>query len=786
MSNGTDKGYSTNLDKGMLLHLYAQMLLINVLEKTVQVNYRAGEMPGFIHVSVGQEAVAAAVCACLQKTDWITSTHRGHGHAVAKGADPKRVMAELYGKVGGCCGGRGGTMHIYEPEVGLFGTNGIVGGGIPLAVGLGLSSKVKKNGAVTVCFFGDGAVNHGAFHESINLAGIQDAPVVFVCENNKYATCVSLADTTRNAEVATKAAAYGIPGVAVDGNDVVAMYQATQDAVARARAGQGPTLIEAKTYRTVGHHEGDVLVGTYRTEEELEAWKTKCPIKRFQKCLLDTAVATADQLEEIEARIDQIVNAAVEFARQSPQPDVSTMFDHSWAKPFDAPPPPAQVETVQQGWLDAVCDGIAEEMRRDGNIMVLGEGIGERGGSWGHTKGLWQEFGGERVIDTPICELGFTGAAIGASASGSRTIADLMVADFLFEAGSQIVQQAGKLHYVSNGKIDVPVVIRAGSGVVRETGPHHSGAYHAVWAHCTGLIVAVPSNPADAKGLMKSALRGNNPVIFLESKTLLSTKGMVPTGEHYVPFGQARVARPGADITIAACGLGVPRSLEAAEKLAQQDISCEVIDLRTIVPLDIDTIKTSVAKTNHLLVVDEDYPTCGVGSEIAAAMMEQAFDNLDAPVGRLHTDAIPQPFSPPLNVAAQITAEKVIAAVKAVLTGNPPTPYLAPLYGTKLTAPTAAVAPVAITSEKAVATSSVDGIPIKMPVQDLTITEATIIRWNKDIGDPVKAGEAVVEVETDKATIDIEAPADGALAEILAPAETVVALGQQIGTIKNS
>ncbi|MEX2561055.1 MAG: thiamine pyrophosphate-dependent enzyme, partial [Pirellulales bacterium] len=520
------------LDGSELLRLYEQMLLIRRFELKAQEVYKKGEMPGFIHLYVGEEATAVGVCAHLRPDDWITSTHRGHGHALAKGVPPGAVLAELYGRAGGCCGGRGGSMHLYAPQHGLFGTNGFVGGGLPATVGLGLSARCRGTDQVAVAFFGDGAVNHGAFHESLNFAGAQDAPVVFVCENNLYATATPLSLATRNTEVATKAASYGIPGVAVDGNDVLAVYGVARQAIERARSGGGPTLIEAKTYRTVGHHEGDPLVGTYRTQEELDEWKGRCPIQNFRRRLLEAGRASEGDLETIAGRVEQRVLAAVEFARSSPHPDPAAANDHVWSEPLHPPLPVTspgdQGQTAVQGWLEAVRDGIAVEMRRDPHIIYLGEGTGERGGSFAHTKGLWHEFGGKRMIDTPIAELGFTGAAIGASASGCRAVADVMFADFMFEAASQIVEQAGKLRYMSNGQIGVPMVIRAPMGTVKSTGPHHSGAYYPMWAHCPGLIVVVPSNPADAKGLFKTALRASDPVLFMEPKALFSSKGPIP------------------------------------------------------------------------------------------------------------------------------------------------------------------------------------------------------------------------------------------------------------------
>ncbi len=778
-----------SLETPLLLGLYEQMVLIRRFELAAQEVYKKGEIPGFIHLYIGQEATAVGVCAHLRTDDWITSTHRGHGHALAKGVPAQRVMAELYGKATGCCGGRGGSMHLYSPAEGLLGTNGFVGGGIPATVGLGISATVRGTDQVAVAFFGDGAVNHGAFHEAVNFAGAQNAPVIFVCENNLYATATPLTTATRNARIADKALAYGIPGVAVDGNDVVAVWQATRQAVERARAGQGPTLIEAKTYRTVGHHEGDPLVGTYRTQQELDEWKARCPILNFRKRLIACGRAGEKEMDAIETEVQRHVEKSLEFARKSPMPDPATANDHVWAQPLHPAVPirPEGQQTRVQSWLEAVRDGIAEEMRHDPHIIYMGEGTGERGGSFAHTKNLWQEFGGHRMLDTPICELGFTGAAIGASAGGCRTVADLMFADFLFEAATQIVHQAGKLRYMSNGQVCVPMVVRASWGTVKSTGPHHSGTYHSVWAHCPGLIVVVPSNPADAKGLMKSALRAHDPVIFLEPKSLFSMKGPVPAGEHYVPLGQAAVVRPGKDLTIVSCGTPLHRCLEAAQLLDNQALSCEVIDLRTIVPLDVDTIAISVAKTGRLLVVDEGFAMCGLGAEITAAMMERVFYNLEAPIARLHTDPVAQPFSPTLENQVVITLEKIVASAQAVVNGHAvPVRRLQcqssrnPAAGPALTTPRT-VQPQAPTGQPQ---SPIRGIPIMMPHQDLTITEATVLKWLKRIGDRVIKGEELVEVETDKAVVPLESPSSGRLVQILAPEKSVINLGQTVGIIE--
>jgi 2-oxoisovalerate dehydrogenase E1 component len=793
------KPIPAGLDRAKLLALFEQLVKLRRFELAAQEKCKTGEIK-FVHLYVGEEATAVGICAHLNREDWITSTHRGHGHALAKGMEPKVLMAELYGKATGCCAGRGGSMHLYDPKIGLFGTNGIVCGGNPSAVGAAISASVRKSGQVAVAFFGDGGSNNGAFHESINFAGIQHAPVVFVCENNLYATATPLKVATLNTDISSKAAAHGIPGVAVDGNDVLAMWEVSRQAVERARRGEGPTLIEARTYRTVGHHEGDPVVGVYRTQEEIDEWKKRDPILTFRRRLIDEfGVASAEELDAIEARIQATMNEAVEFARISPLPDPATAHLRTWHEPLNPPIPAAPAgKATTQGWLDAVRDGIAEEMRRDPNIIYMGEGIGERGGSFAHTKNLWKEFGGHRVIDTPISELGFTGAALGASATGCRAVADLMFIEFLFEAAGQVVLQASKLRYMSNGQMGAPMVMRAASGAVRGAGPHHSGSFHPMWAHVPGLIVAMPSNPADAKGLMKTALRAYDPVIFLEPKILFASKGEVPAGEVLVPFGQARIARPGKDITVVACGQMVGVVLEAAGRLEKDGISCEVVDLRTIVPLDVDTIAASLAKTGHLLVADEGYSMCGIGAEISQSMMELAFDELDAPIGRLHTEPVSHPVSNIMEEAIAVTVEKVVEGAKQVMAGIAPQPRRArgSAGPAPAAAPPAAPAPIAASAPPPAvppkpspeapakaAPTPVQGEMITMPHGDLTVSEATVVKWYKKEGEAVKKGETLVDVETDKAISYIESPIDGVLAQILEPEGTLVKMGQNLGVV---
>ncbi len=318
------------VSKERMLALYRQMLEIRRCEEQLARSHQSGSIPGACHTYVGEEAIATAVCAHLRAADTVLSTHRGHGHALAKGVPPRELIAELFGKVTGCSHGRGGSMHLFSPEVGMLGTSGIVGPSILMAAGAGYSFHLRKTDQVSVAFFGDGAVNNGAFHEGLNLATIWDLPVLFVCENNQYATEVAFASVTKQPSVATKAASYGINAVELDGNDVLAIYEAAGEAIRRARAGDGPTLLECKTYRTRPHAEGMRDAG-YRTPEEVEGWRGRDPIQRLRGHMLAEGVASEDEIAQIDGAVQELIAEAVEFAKNSPWPNPATATDHVYS-----------------------------------------------------------------------------------------------------------------------------------------------------------------------------------------------------------------------------------------------------------------------------------------------------------------------------------------------------------------------------------------------------------------------------------------------------------------------
>jgi 2-oxoisovalerate dehydrogenase E1 component len=648
------------------LALYRQMLLIRRTEEQLVKSHQRGLIHGACHTCIGQEAAVVGVSAHLRTDDAVFSTHRGHGHALAKGVPPEQLMAELYGRETGCSHGRGGSMHLFAPEIGLMGTSGIVGPSILQAAGAGYSAKLLKTERVAVAFFGDGAVNNGAFHEGLNLAGIWKLPVLFVCENNQFATEIAFEYAAANPSVAGRASAYGMPGIEVDGNDVRAVAQNASDAIRRARAGEGPTLLECKTYRTRPHSEG---MGdfTYRTREDVEEWKKRCPIQRLRNWLLEQRLASDAELDTIDAELSAGVTAANQRAEQSPWPDPVTAATHVYAEPKAVLPEPPPRAAREINFMQATLEALTHEMAHNPGIFVLGEGIGKRGGNFRSTAGLYDLHGPERLRDTPICERGFVGLGCGAAMTGTRPVIDFMFADFVLDAVGEIVNQIAKMQYMSNGRLKMPILLRGCVGIGHSAATHHSGNYYPLYAQFPGLRVVVPSNPYDAKGLLHHSLRCFDPVVFLEHRELLGMKGNVPAEAYEIPFGSAAIVRAGTDLTVVALAYMVPQSLKACELLAKEGVSAELIDPRTVAPLDVETIAQSVGKTGRLLIVDEGFAPFGIGAEIAAQLANRGFNDLDAPIHRLNGVHTPTPYSPTLEAAVVPNIEMIVQAMRDLL-----------------------------------------------------------------------------------------------------------------------
>ena len=659
---------SSNITVGAetLRELYVTMRRIRAFEDKTADLFQEGVVKGTAHSYKGEEAIAAGVCATLRDDDIIASYHRGHGHCIAKGARIDRMMAELMGRQTGYCQGLGGSMHIADMELNIMGANGIVGAAMPLATGAGLAAKLQGTDQVAVAFFGDGASNQGVFHESLNLAAVWKLPVIFVCENNQYALSTSYRNTTAVSQVSNRAASYEIPGITVDGNDGVEVYLVLREAVDRARAGEGPTLIEAMTYRH-GQHSLRVNLRDPRPEEELESWMNRDPIARMEKRLTTEGAFSDEQFDETTQAVDAEIETAVTFGRESPEPAVQAMLDAVYAPHATYTEPGPETERMLS-YPEALNEALDQEMLRDDRVFLMGEDVGATGGIFGVSKGLMERYGAERVRDTPISEATFVGCGVGAAIAGMRPVVEIQIFDFVALTMDMLVNQAAKFRFMLGGKPTVPLVVRGPQGGGIRLAAQHSQSLEAWFTHVPGLVVAAPSTPYEAKGLLVAAIRDNNPVVFLEQKLLyLGGTGPVPEELYAIPLGKADIKREGTDVTVVATLAMVPRALSAATVLERDGISVEVVDPRTLQPLDEETILGSVRKTNRLLIVHEAWVRGGFGAEVSAMVVDKAFDYLDAPVARLGAPHTPMPYNDRLELEVIPSQERIVEAIRALL-----------------------------------------------------------------------------------------------------------------------
>jgi 2-oxoisovalerate dehydrogenase E1 component len=675
------------LTKEELMDYLRQVMELRAFENNIATLLGKAVLKGASHLYAGQEAVAIGAVGALQDDDLITSTHRGHGHAHAHGDTAAKtpeakqehfnqMMAEVLGRSGGYCKGKGGSMHIADVAHGNLGATGIVGGNIPVAVGAALAQKLKGTDRVVLCFFGDGASNTGNFHEALNMASLWDLPVVFVAENNAYAMSVPWAKASKLPDIADRACAYGIPGEVVDGMDVLAVRGAVARAAERARRGEGPTLIEAKTYRWYGHSHSDPRA--YRTREEEAEWKERDPISVLKENMQTVGMLSEAEFETLDQAVKAKLQQAMAYSEASPEPSPDELYTDVYApSKFTHADIEAERQLRQRvrtdpnmrviSYAQALQEAMRDEMLRDERVFIFGEDVGLYGGAYGATRGLWEEFGESRVIDTPISEATIGGAAVGAAMAGMRPVAEIMYVDFTPLAMDQIANQGAKNRYMFGGKTSVPMVIRTEGGAGRAIAAHHSQSLEALWTHFPGIYVVMPATPYDAKGLLKAAIRDDNPVMFIEHKMLYKEKGPVPEEEYIIPLGVADVKRQGKDVTLVTYSRMVLRALEAAEMLAQEGIQVEVIDLRSLKPLDMETVIASVKKTGRLVGVTEGYENTSFINEVMAQVNELAFDWLDAPMVRVAAANVPVPRAEVLEDLAIPNVGRIVEACRKVV-----------------------------------------------------------------------------------------------------------------------
>ncbi len=726
-----------NTSAAEALDLLDDMLAIRGIEEMI-VRLRSGgydPLPGYdyrgpTHVSIGQEATSVGACTALRADDQITSSHRGHGDAIAKGfaairtmTDEQlrarvpgssatdhavlleaaleehvyRVIAELFGKEEGYSRGRGGGMHIGDFATGNLGANAIVGGSVPIATGAAMVARYERSDRVVCCCAGDGAYANGVVLESLNWAA-QDQwtnhfagdhpyglPIIYLIQNNHYGMTGRADEEVMGVRhLARRAAGFAqnnMHAEVVNGMDVLAVHDAVRRAAALCRAGQGPVLIEASTYRYYGHSLSDPR-NEYRTREEEAAWRAVDPIERLRGQLLAAGVADEAAIAAVEARAkDRTARAAVR-ASQATDPDPGDVLRYLYTDTSSIVVPKAAGKVTihapapvsKRGddgsitYRDAIREALVEEMTRDARVIFYGEDVADYGGAFKLTKGLLETFGRQRVFNTPISEACICGTAVGAAIVGARPVVELMYMDFALMSSDQIANQAAKWHYMSGAQVEVPLVIRASVGAGKGYGGQHSQSLESIFTHIPGLYVVYPATAADAKGLLKSAIRTNNPVLFVESQGLYSTKGVVPQDEHLEPLGVARIARPGDDATIVAWGPAVVDALAAAERLQTElGIGAEVVDLRSLIPLDMETTLASVRKTGRCVVASQTVLIGSFVNEIVARVQIEAFDYLDAPVGRVGAANGISPQAEALERAFLPTADDIYRAVAALL-----------------------------------------------------------------------------------------------------------------------
>lgn len=634
----------------------------------------AGVIYGGLHLPLGQEPTAAGVVIHLRKDDVIVGTHRALHVAVAKGVNICRLVAEALGKSTGTNKGKGGHMHWFDTSVNFW-CAPIVGASWPQAAGAALAFKLMGKDNVAVAFGGDGASNQGTFHEALNLAALWRLPAIFVVEDNNWGISVPKNKSTSVSRISDRAVSYGIPGKFVPDNDLFTIYNVAEEAVERARKGIGPTLIVIETYRFAGHFEGDLQI--YRSKDELEEIMSKDPVIRVKEELMRRGWLTEEEYKRINMKIDAEVKDAIDFAKNSAYPSPEEALHGVFAKPQfneiyepDIGLPQGERKLPM---FKAIKEAIEQKMEEDPSVLVMGEDVGNLGGIWHETQGLIEKFGPERVRDTPISESAIVGAAVGASALGMRPIVDLMIIDFIGVAFDQIYNHLAKNHYISGGQIRHPVVLITPAGGGHGDAAHHSQSIYSLLAHTPGLKVVFPSNSYDAKGLMIQAIEDDDPVAYIFHKWTMGLPHIgypetavthVPEEPYKIPFGRARIMREGEDVTVVATGIMVHKALEAADKMREENISVEVIDIRSLVPLDKKTIINSVKKTGKALIIDEDYLSYGLTAEISATITENTFKYLKAPPRRLAVPDVSIPYSRVLEDFVIPSTEIIIEEIR--------------------------------------------------------------------------------------------------------------------------